>query len=144
MILKGESAEEFNRKADENYEKFKARQKQNLIDMMEADEKLGLYEQPQQETGECTCGTNTSSDGKTFAVTDIKCKIHGFGIEKPLDQTQELLNEARDLMESFDDCAAMTVGYDKKEYTLTAKQMTLIAGALYLVDCKLNQNKEDE
>ncbi|MDB4343465.1 hypothetical protein OAA15_00430 [bacterium] len=34
MILKGESAEEFNRKADENYEKFKARQKQNLIDMM--------------------------------------------------------------------------------------------------------------
>ena len=57
------------------------------------------------------------------------------------DQTQELLNEARDLMESFDDCAAMTVGYDKKEYMLTAKQMTLIAGALYLVDCKLNQNK---
>ena len=31
MILKGESAEEFNRKADENYEKFKARQKQNLL-----------------------------------------------------------------------------------------------------------------
>ena len=47
MILKGESAEEFNRKADENYEKFKARQKQNLIDMMEADEKLGLYEKHQ-------------------------------------------------------------------------------------------------
>ena len=45
--LKGESAEEFNRKADENYEKFKARQKQALIDMMEADEKLGLYEKPQ-------------------------------------------------------------------------------------------------
>ena len=41
MILKGESAEEFNRKADENYEKFKARQKQALIDMMKADEKLG-------------------------------------------------------------------------------------------------------
>jgi len=47
MILKGESAEEFNRKADENYEKFKARQKQNIIDMMEADEKLGLYEKHQ-------------------------------------------------------------------------------------------------
>ena len=43
MILKGESAEEFNRKADENYEKFKAKQKQNLIDMTEADEELGLY-----------------------------------------------------------------------------------------------------
>ena len=51
MILKGESAEEFNRKADENYEKYKARQKQNLIDMMEADEKLGLYQKPtNQET----------------------------------------------------------------------------------------------
>ena len=47
MILKGESAEDFIRKADENYEKYKARQKQNLIDMMEADEKLGLYEKPQ-------------------------------------------------------------------------------------------------
>jgi len=51
MILKGESAEEFNRKADENYEKYKARQKQNLIDMMESDEKLGLYQKPtNQET----------------------------------------------------------------------------------------------
>jgi len=42
MILKGESAEEFNRKADENLEKYKARQKQNLID----NEKLGLYQEP--------------------------------------------------------------------------------------------------
>ena len=44
--LKGDEAEEFIRKADENYEKYKARQKQNLIDMIEADEKLGLYEKP--------------------------------------------------------------------------------------------------
>jgi len=59
------------------------------------------------------------------------------------DQTQELLNQARDLMESFDDCIAMTIGYDKEEYTLTAKQMNLIAGALYLVDCRINQNKDE-
>ena len=59
MILKGESAEEFNRKADENYEKHKARQKQNLIDMMEADEKLGLYEKPQQEKGEFQRGVDS-------------------------------------------------------------------------------------
>ena len=59
MILKGESAEEFNRKADENYEKHKARQKQNLIDMMEADEKLGLYENPQQEKGEFQRGVDS-------------------------------------------------------------------------------------
>tara|TARA_R110000764_G_scaffold20407_6_gene52433 strand:+ start:3544 stop:3717 length:174 start_codon:yes stop_codon:yes gene_type:complete len=55
-----------------------------------------------------------------------------------MSKTQELLNEAIDLMESFDDCAAMTVGYDEKEYTLTPKQMNLIAGALYLADCELN------
>ena len=59
MILKGESAEEFNRKADENYEKYKAKQKQNLIDMMEADEKLGLYEKPQQEKGEFQRGVDS-------------------------------------------------------------------------------------
>ena len=41
--LEGDEAEEFIRKADE---KCKARQKQNLIDMMEADEKLGLYQKP--------------------------------------------------------------------------------------------------
>jgi hypothetical protein len=61
--------------------------------------------------------------------------------ESRIDQTQKLLNEARDLMESFDECAAMTVGYDKEEYILTAKQMTLIAGALYMVDCELNSRK---
>ena len=55
-----------------------------------------------------------------------------------MSKTQELLNEAIDLMESFDDCAAMTVDYDEKEYTLTPKQMNLIAGALYLADCELN------
>ena len=59
MILKGESAEEFNRKADENYEKHKARQKQNLIDMIKANEKLGLYENPQQETGEFQRGVDS-------------------------------------------------------------------------------------
>ena len=83
-------------------------------------------------------------DGKKNTVYQDKIVIS----ESKIDQTQELLNEARDLMESFDDCAAMTVGYDKEEYTLTAKQMTLIAGALYMADCKINneinQNKEDE
>jgi len=45
MILEGESAEEFIRRADENYEKHKARkmkQKQALIDMMAADEDRAL------------------------------------------------------------------------------------------------------
>jgi hypothetical protein len=66
MILKGESAEEFNRKADENYEKYKARQKQNLIDMMEADEKLGLYEKPT----------------KFYTIEDIERCVENWGLCK--------------------------------------------------------------
>ena len=66
MILKGESAEEFNRKADENYEKYKARQKQNLIDMMEADEKLGLYQKPT----------------KLYTIEDIERCVENWGLCK--------------------------------------------------------------
>ena len=66
MILKGESAEEFNRKADENYEKFKARQKQNLIDMMDADEKLGLYDNPK----------------KLYTIEDIERCVENWGLCK--------------------------------------------------------------
>jgi hypothetical protein len=61
-------------------------------------------------------------------------------------KTQELIGKARDLMESFDDNeSAMTVGFEKTEYKLTAEQMELIAGALYLADCELSElHKEDE
>ena len=65
MILKGESAEEFNRKADENYEKYKARQKQNLIDMMEADEELGLY-----------------TPKKLYTIEDIERCVENWGLCK--------------------------------------------------------------
>ena len=80
MILKGESAEDFIRKADENYEKFKAIQKQNLIDMMDADEKLGLYDKPK----------------KLYTIEDIErcvenwglCKVEREYIEKFLETEQ--------------------------------------------------------
>ncbi len=53
-------------------------------------------------------------------------------------RTQQLLDEARDLMESFDDCPAMTVGFQMEEtYQLTGKQMNLIASALYLADSEI-------
>ena len=45
---------------------------------------------------------------------------------------------ARDIMESFDDSAAMTIGYDRPTYTLTAEQMQQIAAALYLADCMID------
>ena len=56
-----------------------------------------------------------------------------------MDNTQKAIDEARLIMESFDSSPAMTVGYDEPTYTLTAEQMTKIAGALYLADCKIHE-----
>ena len=58
-------------------------------------------------------------------------------------KTQQAIDEARFIMESFDDCGAMTVGYDLPTYTLTASQMSTIAGALYLADCELEYQTND-
>ena len=51
--------------------------------------------------------------------------------------TQTAINQARLIMESFDPGGAMTVGYDQSTYTLTSEQMSIIAGALYLADCEI-------
>jgi hypothetical protein len=56
-----------------------------------------------------------------------------------MDNTQKAIDEARLIMESFDSSSAMTVGYDEPTYTLTAEQMTKIASALYLADCKIHE-----
>jgi hypothetical protein len=53
--------------------------------------------------------------------------------------TQKAINEAREIMESFDETGAMTIGFDQPTYTLTAEQMTKIAGALYLADCEIGE-----
>jgi hypothetical protein len=110
MILKGESAEEFNRKADENYEKFKARQKQILIDMMEADEELGLYQKPQPtedarrlksievkidtlmydlmtiiertESKDCAEPTDQQTTEKIYTIEDIERCVENWGLCK--------------------------------------------------------------
>jgi len=49
--------------------------------------------------------------------------------------TEDSISEARDIIESFDPSAAMTVGFDESEYTLTRDQMIKIAQAIYLADC---------
>jgi len=53
--------------------------------------------------------------------------------------TQKAINEAREIMESFDAAGAMTIGFDQPTYTLTSEQMTKIAGALYLADCEIGE-----
>ena len=128
MILKGESAEEFNRKADENYEKFKARQKQNLIDMMEADEELGLYDTPK----------------KLYTIEDIERCVENWGLCKV----------EREYIEKF---LEITQNKEDKEYTLSdiaellMQSESLPASVLILEELLkdyhrqlLNQNKEDE
>jgi hypothetical protein len=54
-----------------------------------------------------------------------------------VEKTQEAIANARDIMESFDPSAAMTVGFDEESYSLTKEQMAIIAGALYLADCEI-------
>ena len=127
MILKGESAEEFNRKADENYEKYKARQKQNLIDMMEADEELGLY-----------------TPKKLYTIEDIERCVENWGLCKV----------EREYIEKF---LEITQNKEDKEYTLSdiaellMQSESLPASVLILEELLkdyhrqlLNQNKEDE
>lgn len=52
---------------------------------------------------------------------------------------QTAINEAREIMESFDDHGGTTVLYEQESYTLTREQMTKIAGALYLADCEIGE-----
>lgn len=55
--------------------------------------------------------------------------------------TEKMIAEAREIMESFDPGVAMTIGYDEPTYNLTAEQMYKIAGALYLADCYIYENE---
>jgi hypothetical protein len=56
--------------------------------------------------------------------------------------TLNTIEQARDLLESFDHTGAMTIGFDENEYTLTGDQMQLIASALYLAECKIYELTE--
>jgi len=55
-----------------------------------------------------------------------------------VEKTLTSIANARDIMESFDPSPAMTVGFDEESYSLTAEQMTIIAGALFLADWEIN------
>lgn len=59
-----------------------------------------------------------------------------------IEKTQEAIANARDIMESFDPSAAMTIGFDKESYSLTSEQMSIIAGALYLADCEIHDLRQ--
>ena len=58
--------------------------------------------------------------------------------------TKTVISEARDLLENFDESGAMTIGFDKPTYTITSKQMELLARAIYLADCLIYDIEENE
>lgn len=58
-------------------------------------------------------------------------------------KTEEIIDKAMQIMESFDQSGAMTIGYEGT-YNLTAEQMQTIAGALYLADIYISNLKELE
>ena len=148
MILKGESAEEFNRKADENYEKYKARQKQNLIDMMESDEKLGLYQKPT----------------KFYTIEDIErcvenwglCKVERGHIEKFLGTSVMITRETKTRVkwEDFELYDVFETAIQESALTVVTKYHNLDEETTELaLECvrifkelkgTTNQNKEDE
>lgn len=60
-----------------------------------------------------------------------------------METTLESIANARDIMESFDPGAAMTIGYDQESYTLSAEQMVTLAAALFQADCQLANLKSE-
>jgi hypothetical protein len=70
-------------------------------------------------------------------IKEGKLEIKEAGTDSEIEtMTQKAIDEAREIMESFDESGAMTVGFENESYTLTGKQMTAITAALYLADCK--------
>lgn len=63
---------------------------------------------------------------------------------KPDLLTKTVISDARDLIENFDETSAMTIGFDKPTYTITSKQMELLARAIYLADCLIYDLEENE
>jgi len=54
-------------------------------------------------------------------------------------EAQQAISEAREILEMIGETCPVYVGFEKPTYTLTAEQMTKIAGALYLADCKIEE-----
>lgn len=76
-----------------------------------------------------------SDSGHTYEVKSTSDKKDPSANISERLEARKAVAEARDIMESFDACGGMTVGFDNGTYELTAEQMVAIAKALYLADC---------
>jgi hypothetical protein len=61
-------------------------------------------------------------------------------------EAQQLISDAREILESIGECCPVYVSFEKENYTLSCEQVKLIAKALYFADCEimdlLNQKNE--
>lgn len=76
-----------------------------------------------------------SDSGHKYEVKATSDKKDPYYNSNEKAQARKAVAEAREIMESFDEGAAMTIGFDNQTYELTAEQMVKIAQALYLADC---------
>ena len=56
-----------------------------------------------------------------------------------LTEAQELLSNAREILEEVGECCPAYVSFERESYTLTCEQIKIIARALYLADCELDE-----
>ena len=54
-----------------------------------------------------------------------------------INETQLLISDAREIIESVGDLCPVYVSFEKNEYTLSAEQIKTIAKALYFADCEI-------
>ena len=59
------------------------------------------------------------------------------------EETQLLLDECRELMESKGETCPVYVGFEKETYELSKDEMYKISRCLYLIDCELNQDRDE-
>jgi len=59
-------------------------------------------------------------------------------------EIQQEIDECRDLLESKGETCPVYVGFEEDNYSLTRSEMYKLANCLYLIDCELNQNKDEE
>lgn len=58
-------------------------------------------------------------------------------------ELQPYIDECRDLLESKGETCPVYVGFEKETYMLTGQEIQSLARCLYLIDCELNQNKDE-
>lgn len=58
--------------------------------------------------------------------------------------TKQVIQNAREIMESKGECCPVYVGFEKKTYKLTAQEMSEITRALYLADCDIPEEPNSE